>query len=179
MKKIKIDVLEQPEALGLGNNLKRVMDLVETPYVFIQQDDMPMIRYFNMTGLILTMEADPEIRYVRFGRPVPPFFFSKIWAYKNSGAYGVDLVANGTAVDHNHVARTDYYRECLGSLNEDDYDFRTPKSIFGSEPECLRWGHLYGNIKEYTPRMRERNAYIGHLDGRRTTVEDLNRKKRQ
>jgi len=64
---IKLDVLVQEEAVGLGKNLRRVMDLVETPYVFVQQDDMPMVKKFNMTGLILTMEADPDIRYVRFG----------------------------------------------------------------------------------------------------------------
>jgi len=47
------------------------MEFVDTPYVFIQQDDMPMVKKINMTGLILTMEADPEIRYVRFGRQIP------------------------------------------------------------------------------------------------------------
>jgi len=67
MEGIKLDVLVQQEAVGLGKNLRRVMDLVETPYVFVQQDDMPMVKKFNMTGLILTMEADLDIRYVRFG----------------------------------------------------------------------------------------------------------------
>jgi len=50
------------------------MELVDTPYVFVQQDDMPMVKKFNMTGLILTMEADPDIRYVRFGWPITPNF---------------------------------------------------------------------------------------------------------
>jgi len=72
MERINIEMIVQPEAIGLGKNLKRVMDFVQTPYVFVQQDDMPMARKYNMTGLILTMDADPNIRYVRFGRPIPP-----------------------------------------------------------------------------------------------------------
>jgi len=44
MSLIKIDLLVQPEAVGLGKNLKRVMDFVDTPYVFVEQDDMPMMK---------------------------------------------------------------------------------------------------------------------------------------
>jgi len=80
----------------------------------------------------------------------------------------VDLVAHGNAVDHNQVVRADYYRECLSTLNTDDYDFRCPESIFFSEPECSPYGYLYGNIKEYSP-MTMMNRYIGHLDGRLTS----------
>jgi len=72
MERVQLEMIVQPEAIGLGKNLKRVMDFLQTPYVFVQQDDMPMARKFNMTGLILTMEADSNIRYVRFGRPIPP-----------------------------------------------------------------------------------------------------------
>jgi len=165
MQRIKLELLVQPEAVGLAKNVKRIMDFVETPYIFVGQDDMPMTKSFNMTGLILTMEADPEIRYVRFGRPTPPNFDVGLGPYKNSGVYGIDLVTHGSAVDHNHVARSDYYRHCLGSINENDYDFRTQENIFHHEPKCSPFGFLYGNIKEYSP-MTESKAYIGHLDGR-------------
>jgi len=160
-----IDLLLHPEAVGLGKNLKHIMKFVETPYVFVQQDDMPMLREFNMTGLLLTMEADKNIRYVRFGRPMPANFDQNLTAYQHSGRYKIDLVANGSACDHNYVVRSDYYRKCLGVLNEYDYDFRAPETIFYSEPECSPYGYLYGNIKEYSP-MTEEYSYIGHLDGR-------------
>jgi len=167
MEGIKLDVLVQQEAVGLGKNLQHVMDLVETPYVFVQQDDMPMVKKFNMTGLILTMEDDPNISYVRFGWPIPDIFDQNLKPYKNSGKFGVDLVANGNAVDHNQVVRSDWYRKCLSSLKTGEYDFRPPESIFYTEPECSPWGYLYGNIKEYSPMTME-NAYIGHLDGRQS-----------
>jgi len=167
MKEINVDLLVEPEAVGLGKNLKRVMDLVETPYVFVQQDDMPMVKEFNMTGLLLTMEADPKIRYVRFGRPIPTNFDQNIRPYENSGRFGIDLVADSNTCDHNYVVRSDYYRECLGVLNDTGYDFRVPEALFYSEPKCSPWGYLYGNIEEYSP-MTEEKKYIGHLDGRLT-----------
>jgi len=175
MEGIKLDVLVQPEAFGLGKNLRRVMDLVDTPYVFVQQDDMPMVREFNMTGLILTMEADKDIWYVRFGWPIINIFDTNLSAYKHSGRYGVDLVANGNAVDHNQVVRADYYKNCLKSLSYDDYDFRTPESIFYTEPECSPYGHLYGNIKDYSP-MTWENRYIEHLDGRKAVFKTEEKK---
>lgn len=169
MERINIDLLVHPEAVGRGKSLKRIMDFVDTPYVFVQQDDMPMVKYFNITALILTMEADPNIRYVRFGMPITENLDRNLTAYKNSGLYGIDLVAGGNALDHNHVVRADYYRECLGSLNDNDYDFRTPEVLFFTEPECSLYGYLYGNINEYSP-MTIKNRYIGHLDGPETKL---------
>jgi len=165
---VKIDLLVQPEAVGLGKNLKRVMDLVETPYVFVQQDDMPMVREFNMTGLLLTMEADKNIWYVRFGMPIIPAFDRNIKAYNKSGRYGVDLVSDANALDQNHVVTAESLRKCLGALNDTSYDFRVPEDIFYSEPVlCKSSGYLYGNIKDYSP-MTHSKKYITHLDGRKS-----------
>lgn len=158
-------MMVQSEAIGLGKNLKRVLDFTQTPYLFIQQDDMPMARKFNMTGLILTMEADPDIRYVRFGRPIPEGLDINLTAYRHSGRYGVDLVVNGWVADHNHVVRADYYRKCLSNIDDHDYDFEVFEMLPVSYKECDRRGYLYGSIGEYSPMVYD-NAYIKHTDGR-------------
>jgi len=119
-----------------------------------------------MTALLLTMEADEKIRYVRFGRPLIPQFDRNIRPYNKSGRFGIDLVENGNALDSNHVVQSDYYRDCLGSLNDPDYDFRVPEDIFYSESVCDSKAYLYGNIKEYGVHMNDRTTYVGHLDGR-------------
>jgi len=171
MERINIEMIVQPEAIGLGKNLKRVMDFLQTPYVFVQQDDMPMARNYNMTGLILTMEADPNIRYVRFGRPIPPGWDHNLTAYEHSGKYGVDLVFHGYVADHNHVVRADYYRECLSILNDKDYDFGVFEDLRKYSKDCDDYGYLYGSIEDYSPMTFEK-AYIKHFDGRNAAKLD-------
>jgi len=165
MERIKVEMIVQPEAIGLGKNVKRVMDFVNTPYLFVQQDDMPMARKFNMTGLILTMEADPSIHYVRFGRVIPEGLDINLTAYNRSGLYGVDLVANGFVADHNHVVRANYYRKCLSGLGDEYYDFDGFENHPTVSKDCDARGYLYGNITDYSP-MTFAKAFISHLDGR-------------
>jgi len=167
MERINVEMMVQPETIGLGKNLRRVMDFVNTPYLFVQQDDMPMARKFNMTGLILTMEADPDIHYVRFGMVIQEGLDINLTAYNRSGLYGVDLVVNGWIADHNHVVRADYYRKCLSVLGDEYYDFDGFENLPPVSKDCDDRGYLYGNIKDYSP-MTFGNAYISHLDGRIT-----------
>ncbi len=117
------DLLFCPSWVHLSGAIKEALEHVSTPFIFIHPHDMCLLRNFDLNGLIASMAANSNIKYVHLA--VGP----------NNAQYGdfwggpIDQIINGPHFiplcrffgwsDLDHVARRDYYVEfvlpqCIG-----------------------------------------------------------------
>lgn len=101
-----------PKWVHLCGTIRQALKHVETPYVFIHQHDLELIKDFDLNGVIASMEANPEIKYVAFIQNSilneDPFF-----GPFQSGAKGVSFVPlckTSGWTDQCHVASVEYYQ---------------------------------------------------------------------
>jgi hypothetical protein len=153
----------------LAGAIKQAIERVTTPYVFIHQHDFLLVKDFDLNGVIATMEANENVKYVRLA--LPPFNYH--WRPWNPP--GADERIVGTAFvplcrhfqwsDNDHVSPTSYYRDfvlprcghgpmenyldpALSFLREEIGDLCHP--VFGT--------YLYGGMND--------GGYLYHSDGR-------------
>jgi len=53
----------------LAGAVREAMAHVTTPYIFIHQHDFVLMNDFELNGVIATMEANPNVKYVRLAHP--------------------------------------------------------------------------------------------------------------
>jgi hypothetical protein len=97
--------------LGLTGNVKQVMDLVTTEFVYVLQHDMPFTRLINHTAVIRVMRHHPDaVRLVRFNK-------------RRNGGFGVvfdgiHLAKHHLWSDNNHLTRKSYYEEMFNLFEQ-------------------------------------------------------------
>lgn len=153
----------------LSGAIKEAIARVTTPYVFIHQHDFILVKDFDLNGLIATMEANENVKYVRLALPPANYH----WLSWNPPA--VDECIIGPAFvplcrhfqwsDNDHVSPTSYYREFVlpqcrhgpmeGPLNDALIHALTE---FGTISHPLFGTYLYGKMND--------GGYLYHSDGR-------------
>jgi len=149
--------------------LKEAFKRVKTPFVFIQQHDLLLLKTFDLNALIATMVANPAVRYVTLLPGTNGAGYLPYWKHLDDnikGVHFVPLCRAGGWTDQCHVARADYYRNfvfprCPGNYMEshilhqywDEIErngFEKAHDLFGI--------YLYGSLED--------GFFITHTNGK-------------
>ncbi len=154
----------------LSGAIKKAIELVKTPFVFIHQNDLVIVKEFDLNGLVATMEANPFIKHVRLNRgPINAYFVK--WDgpvdEKIEGNHFVPLCRTFGWSDQSHIATVDYYKKfvlprCGHSFMERFLNPAFKKQIEkkGKNRVHPAFGtYLYGGIND--------GGYISHSDAQR------------
>lgn len=152
----------------LSGAVKEAINYVKTPFVFIHQHDLKLIKKFDLNSLLQTMLVNPNVKYVHFwgnwnhdqwyNGPVDDYI---------EGVHYVPLTRSFGWSDQCHVATTDYYRyfvlpQCYhhGFMESVMHPALWQSiSAFGMNDGHRPFGtYLYGNLTD--------GHYISHLDAR-------------
>ncbi len=156
-----------PWWMHLSGALRTAMDYVETPFVFVHQHDLRLQKDFDLNGVIATMVANPNIKYVNLWSGINSESEWYNWPLDQviEGPHFVPLCRSFGWSDQCHIARADYYREFV--LPQCHYCFMEAvlnRAIKDSANELGRdEGHkpfgayLYGDLSD--------GNYIYHSDG--------------
>lgn len=155
--------------IHLAGGIKEAIARVTTPYVFIHQHDFILMKDFDLNGVIATMEANENVKYVRLALPPanyhwlpydPPVIDEHI-----VGPSFVPLCRHFEWSDNDHIAPTSYYREfvlprCGHGPMEIYLDpaLRHARSEVGTLCHPIFGTYLYGGMKD--------GGYLYHSDGR-------------
>ena len=94
----------------LSGVMEQALCHVFTPFIFVQQHDLPIIRSFELDRVLLCMQNDKLVRHVRLNRrsnlPVGWDDTSLFGAYKNPW---VPLTRTGCWSDQSHITTKEYY----------------------------------------------------------------------
>lgn len=153
----------------LAGAIREAMERVTTPYVFIHQHDFVLVKDFDLNGVIATMEANENIKYVRFALPLfnyhwlnwdPPILDTCVL-----GTTFVPLLRHFEWSDNDHVATSDYYRNfVLPQCSHGAMEWYLQPALYYSRQEAGDLCHsdfgtyLYGGIYD--------GGYFYHSDGR-------------
>jgi hypothetical protein len=144
----------------LAGTLKEALLHVDTPFLFIHQHDLVLLQGFDLNGVIASMEANPKIKYVAFGKRAntPNDFYHGPLDQEIEGISFVPLCRSCGWSDQCHAASADYYRFFV--LPQCSYTFmesvlhpalkKMGRELFGT--------YLYGNLFD--------GPYIFHADAR-------------
>lgn len=152
----------------LSGTVKEAMKYVNTPFVFIHQHDLVVKKWFDLNGVIATMVANPNIKYVQFSqssnrkRPVDEVI---------EGDHFVPLCRSFGWSDMCHVASVDYYENfVLPQCNNTFMDLvlqpalkNSVKKLGKDEGHRPFGSYLYGNLSD--------GCFIYHSHGARGNIE--------
>lgn len=153
----------------LAGAIRKAMEYVTTPYVFIHQHDFVLIKDFDLNGLIATMEANENVQHVRLGLP----YTNRHWLNWNPialdevvlGPSFVPLCRHFVWSDNDHVTRTEYYKDfvlplCGHGPMENYLDTLLKNSLYKIGTSCHgAFGtYVYGGMND--------GGYFSHSDGR-------------
>jgi hypothetical protein len=141
---------------------------VQTPYIFIHQHDLILVKDFDLNGLIATMEANSNIKHVRLALPCT----NRHWLYSPPavdevivGPCFVPLTRHFIWSDNDHVSTAEYYREFIlpqcghGPMEHYiDVLFREAMGKIDTVCHPVFGTYLYGNLDD--------GGYLSHSDGR-------------
>jgi hypothetical protein len=102
-----------PEWGHLCGAVSYAISAVETPYVFMHQHDLVLLRDFDLNGLIATMTINPNIKHVHL-RPAASHGWLSWFKYIDNVVDGpsfVPLLRCGAWTDQCHVASVQYYND--------------------------------------------------------------------
>lgn len=156
-----------PEWGHLCGTIREAIKHVDTPYLFIHQHDLVLLKEFDLNGVIASMNANSAIKYVGLiQRPnsVDDWWFSPL----KEGVEGISFVPLCRAAgwsDQTHIASLDYYSsfvlpQCHETFMEhilqpalkkaiEEEGFNKGQEVFGT--------HVYGHLLD--------GPYIHHADG--------------
>lgn len=152
----------------LSGAIKKAMERVTTPFVFIHQHDFILQKDFDLNALIATMLANPNIKHVRLNRGLTNTAFLN-WEGPidevTDPTYFVPLCRTCGWSDNDHVAFVDYYRnfvlpQCKHGPMEQFLHaaIRNAIASIGVEGQKPFGTYLYGKITD--------GNYLFHTDGR-------------
>ena len=153
----------------LSGAIREALAHVDTPYIFIHQHDMVLVKRFDLNRAIATMDANCNVKHVRLALPYtnlhwlpfdPPAVDQLI-----VGPCFVPLCRHFIWSDNDHVATAEYYREfvlpqCGHGPMEEFLNPALEKAMEEIDTAChpIFGTYLYGTIQD--------GGYISHSDGR-------------
>jgi hypothetical protein len=94
--------------------MERAVQVVDTPFLFVQQHDLPLVRSFECGQILECLKNDPAVKHVRlnkqYNRPIDWDRNSLFGAYKTPYT---DLTRTGCWSDNSHLTTSAYYREVV------------------------------------------------------------------
>ncbi len=97
-----------PKWVHLCGTIKEAIQHVDTPFVFIHQHDLLLIRDFDLNGIVATIAANPSVKYVAVTNANNNDWYAPV----EEGVEGVSFVplckVSGWS-DQCHVTTVDYY----------------------------------------------------------------------
>jgi len=158
---IKIVVRNSPG--HLTGNIRNAFQYINTEYVLIIQHDLPFIRTLNIKKVIEDMQANPELKHVRFNKRANiKSGFDELNDLFGKQVYSKNYIYTRTPgwSDNNHICTSNYYKDIVlkecpnGSPMESHlYNKSIDESI-----HSIYGTYLLGELNE--------PAYINHIDGR-------------
>lgn len=161
-------LLMSPSWGHLSGSITAALQLVDTPYVFMQQHDLLLIKDFDLTGIVATMEANPNIKYVNLwpNKNRESVWYTRYVDQQIDGISFVPLCRSCGWTDQAHIASVKYYQDfvlpkCSYCFMEGYLNPALGSSIYdhGIDEGHKPFGtYLYGNLDD--------GYFIYHLDGR-------------
>jgi hypothetical protein len=156
----------------LTGTIREAIRHVTTPYLFIHQHDLVLLRSFDLNGVVASMEANPRIKYVYLGRrpnTVDDFYHAPV----DEGVEGISFIplcqSSGWS-DQCHITSVDYYKNfvlprCGATFMESVLHPALKEAIrsFGMEGREAFGTFLYGKLMD--------GPYILHTDGRNSSAK--------
>jgi len=164
---------EQKRYRGLSWNLFHALELVQTPFVYVIQHDMPFRKKFNHSGIIKTMKEYPnDLRLVRFsrqrnGQDVGANKAGTCWNASSPVNFinGIQFIKTPGWSDNNQIGQKAYYDEIFER-------FIVPARRHITMEFVMRAVAIIENCSQWGPFLYSQSNtdgwYIGHLDGRLT-----------
>ena len=162
-------IIELNDNLHLRGALRAAMKQVTTPFVYIHQHDLLLIKNYELNDLLATMIDNPTIKHLRLSDGITNDLY-QWWDgdvdEKVSGPSYIPMCRCFGWSARDHFARSDYYRDMVLTISdhpstEGGIHNRVKNFCkdFGKDACIEKFGtFLYGNIKE--------GGYIIDLDGR-------------
>jgi hypothetical protein len=151
----------------LSGAIRKAIAHVETPFLFIHQHDLLLLKEFDLNGVVASMAANPDIKYVYLGRrPNTPddFYHGPVDEWIEGTSF-VPLCRSCGWSDQCHIASVDYYLsfvlpQCDHVFMENVLHPKLKKALrqSGMSGRKLFGTYLYGHLSE--------GPYILHMDGR-------------
>ncbi|MBX7065620.1 MAG: hypothetical protein K1X28_00175 [Parachlamydiales bacterium] len=153
----------------LAGAVKEAMARVTTPYVFIHQHDLLLVKDFDLNGLIATMEANENVKHVRLALPYANYHW-RPWNPPAAdehivGISFVPLCRHFQWSDNDHISTTAYYRDfVLPQCGHGPMEAYLDPALSRAREEIDTLCHpifgtyLYGGMND--------GGYLYHSDGR-------------
>ena len=175
---VKFSELEYRSCLTHNLNNAFKLGLVNTEYVNIMQDDLPIIKSFDPKKIIECMKKDKEIKLVRYANNENKYhenYVSGTCKELNGKVVsetkkidGLTFTRANQYSDNNHIISKKYWTDLLFPQIKDQYSLMEISKIDGKlfNMPCIckyqkEFGTWYlGDIND--------GYYISHIDGRKT-----------
>jgi hypothetical protein len=152
----------------LAGAVRKAMAQVTTPYVFIHQHDLLLMKNFDLNGLIATMDANPNVKHVRLALPPVNRHWGSDFKFPADelivGPSFVPLCRHFIWSDNDHIASTEYYNQFVLPQCEQgpmemylDRAFHSALAEFGTTCHPTFGTYLYGGLWD--------GGYLYHSDG--------------
>jgi hypothetical protein len=151
----------------LSGAIREAIRLVDTPFVFIHQHDLVLLKEFDLNGLLASMIANPLIKHVHlYSLPNHDTYFPADQTDEIvEGPHFVPLCRTSRWTDQSHIASLDYYKNfVLPQCNKNFMERRLHPALekamhlSGWEGHREFGTYLYGNLED--------GLFIKHTDGR-------------
>ena len=159
--------VELPERGCLSSLLHRCMENVETDFVNVMQQDLPIVKKFEAKKVINAMRDNSDmdlVRYVynsnKFHEDYTRNYCSKVLNPKTIIIDDLQFTQCSQWADNNHIAKMEHYKDIVWP-NTKQFSFMENELI------CYPVKHNYRKIW-YLGKISDGN-YIKHTDGRNST----------
>jgi len=109
-----VEMLHLEEWGCLSGVMERAVEAIDTPFMFVQQHDLPLLRSFECDKVLECLENVPAVKHVRLNkRQTLPRGWDQNPLF---GAYQtpyLELTRTGCWSDNSHLATSAYYREVV------------------------------------------------------------------
>lgn len=150
----------------LAGAIRQAMLYVTTPYIFVHQHDFVLQKFFDLNGVIASMQRNPHIKHVKlcYARIMSDFAAGSTEEYVEGPSY-VPLCRTFIWSDQDHVSRATYYNEfvlpyCHRCSMECVLDplLGQTRSLLGDACHSLFGTYVYGTMQD--------GGYLMHSNGR-------------
>jgi hypothetical protein len=98
----------------LSGVMERAVEAIDTPFMFVQQHDLPLVRRFDCDKVLECLENVPAVKHVRLNkRQTLPMGWDQNPLFGTYQTPYLELTRTGCWSDNSHLATSAYYREVV------------------------------------------------------------------